>query len=358
MLEEHVLAGDAEGGSAALHVRRHVGRAHRDDPELREVQTAILLTHDGRVDAERVEQIEGVLEHGAAGTAKESPSQGVDELMRHLRILCTVHPVDASAKPTARAVIAEATHELVVAPAAAERLAQRRVHDFEDEARVVVEAPHEAEVDDHERLVPGRGRRSSRGAQRGLAERLGVVGEEAHIPSGAQEADDPFHLAGGRPASESIASMPTNSPRWSALWAAATMSSPTPAPRRMVSLSRASPTSSRASVRPIDARLCATTPRISRSPSAPSTPKKLHPRLADLARATLQLRHRAVDDLGVPEAQRTVVAVEAGGRHARQRHGGIAAEFEPGAAVVDEPVARRASPRTPRASTSAYSSVG
>ena len=81
----------------------------------------------------------------------------------------------SSAIPQAGQRRAEAADQVVVAAAAAEREAHRRVVDLEDRARVVAELAHEAEVEDHavghpalgEQLVQARaGRRRPRPGRR------------------------------------------------------------------------------------------------------------------------------------------------------------------------------------------------
>src|SRR4051794_38915142 len=60
LLGEHVLAGDAEVGGARLDVGGHVGGPHRDDPDLGEQQAAVVVAHDCGLDAERVQEIQGL----------------------------------------------------------------------------------------------------------------------------------------------------------------------------------------------------------------------------------------------------------------------------------------------------------
>src|SRR3954452_21137909 len=72
-----------------------------------------------------------------------------------------VQPVDRQREADSGQWAAKAAEQVVVAPAAAERRAERRVVDVEDRARVVAEVANEAEVEDHargdlrrEQLVP------------------------------------------------------------------------------------------------------------------------------------------------------------------------------------------------------------
>ena len=68
LLEQHVLAGDADVGGAGLDVGGHVGGAHRHqgDALALEDQRARLAAHLAGVDADRVERVERLAEQGAA----------------------------------------------------------------------------------------------------------------------------------------------------------------------------------------------------------------------------------------------------------------------------------------------------
>ena len=57
--------------------------------------------------------------------------------------------VDAESEADRGQTPAEAREQLVVAPAAADRTAERRVVDLEHGSGVVAEVAHEAEVEDH-----------------------------------------------------------------------------------------------------------------------------------------------------------------------------------------------------------------
>ena len=77
-----------------------------------------------------------------------------------------------SAKPTAGSVAAEAPEQVVVAPAAADRRAERRVVDVEHGARVVAEPARQPEVDDD-----ARGDARRRGSPRTSRRPVGGVGD-------------------------------------------------------------------------------------------------------------------------------------------------------------------------------------
>ena len=68
LLEQDVLAGDADVGGAGLDVGRHVGGPHRHQRDLLagEDQRPRLAAHRGGVDPGGVEQVEGALEQRAA----------------------------------------------------------------------------------------------------------------------------------------------------------------------------------------------------------------------------------------------------------------------------------------------------
>ncbi len=66
LLDQDVLAGDAEVRGARLHVGRDVARAHRDDPGVLEQQLAVVRAHLRGVDAETVEHVERLAQQRAA----------------------------------------------------------------------------------------------------------------------------------------------------------------------------------------------------------------------------------------------------------------------------------------------------
>ena len=149
LLHQHVLAGDADVGRAGLDVRRHVGGPHRDDPDVAEQQLAVVGAHLARVDPDRVEQVERLLEERAARNGdREAGSRHGAPLPALLAGQRDVQPLDRQREADRRQRPAEAAEQLVVAPAAADRHAERRVVDLEDRARVVAEAAHEPEVED------------------------------------------------------------------------------------------------------------------------------------------------------------------------------------------------------------------
>src|SRR5579875_372441 len=66
LLQQDVLAGDADVGSAGRDVGRHVRRAHRDDPRLLEQQPPLVGAHRRGVEADRIEQVERLAEQRPA----------------------------------------------------------------------------------------------------------------------------------------------------------------------------------------------------------------------------------------------------------------------------------------------------
>jgi hypothetical protein len=58
LLEQHILADDADVGGAMLDIGGHVGRAHRHDAGIFEQQLAVIRSHFGGLDPEPVEQVE------------------------------------------------------------------------------------------------------------------------------------------------------------------------------------------------------------------------------------------------------------------------------------------------------------
>src|ERR1019366_2569758 len=66
LLEQHILARDPHVGSARLHIRWHIRRAHRDHADLLEQQLAVVPPQLLRVDPEPGQQVDRVLEQRAA----------------------------------------------------------------------------------------------------------------------------------------------------------------------------------------------------------------------------------------------------------------------------------------------------
>ena len=160
LLEQHVLAGDAEVGGAGLDVGRHVRGAHRDHAD-RPRRAAC-----GRCCAARRCRARGrragrrcPSNSAPRGTAIVSPlvltalrRDRASSPARRAALLAgerEVQPVDAQREADRGQRAPEAAEQLVVAAAAADRRAERRVVDLEDGARVVADGAHEAEVEDH-----------------------------------------------------------------------------------------------------------------------------------------------------------------------------------------------------------------
>ncbi len=67
LLEQHVLAGDAQVGGPCLDVRRYVRRAHRDHADVLEQEPAVVRAQLPDVETELREQLGGVVEQGSPG---------------------------------------------------------------------------------------------------------------------------------------------------------------------------------------------------------------------------------------------------------------------------------------------------
>ena len=198
-----------EVGGARLDVGRHVGRPHRHDPDLPEQQLAVVGAHLGGVDPERVEQVERLAESARPrGTAMVSPFSPTARLARPSPDQRDVQPLDVRA-PSRRPAAArpKRAEQVVVAPAAAERHAERAVVDLEDRARVVAQRPRQAEVEDHplrdarraalvERAQPADdvGRRA-RSAARAPPARRAAAGRAAAGPRASSASPQPPDLA-------------------------------------------------------------------------------------------------------------------------------------------------------------------
>ena len=169
------------------------------------------------------------------GTAIISLLAHRERLLGGLRL---VHALDVERDPARRERAAEAPDQLVVAPAAAEREAHRRVVDLEHGARVVAELAHEAEVEDHalghaalgEQGVKARAARPrprARAPRRGRARRARRAARAARPAS--RRASSP------RPSERTSSSRPTRSRRASAsssgVWRSSGTSSAAQQPR-------------------------------------------------------------------------------------------------------------------------------
>ena len=101
LLEQHVLAGDADVGRAVLHVGRHVARAHGHDADVGEQQLAVVRAHLGGVDPEPVEQVERAVEERAA--RNRDGERSVAHAERLLGRLREVHALHVERQPARRA---------------------------------------------------------------------------------------------------------------------------------------------------------------------------------------------------------------------------------------------------------------
>ena len=67
LLEQHVLAGNAQVGGSCLDVSGHVGRAHRDHADVVEQEPTVVRAQLADVEPELREQLDCLVEQGAPG---------------------------------------------------------------------------------------------------------------------------------------------------------------------------------------------------------------------------------------------------------------------------------------------------
>ena len=115
-----------------------------DDADVAEEQPAVVRAHLGGVDADALQRVERLVEQRAAGHREGQP-EAVHRLLPGQR---GVQAVDADGEADRRQRAPEAPEQVVVAPAAAQRLAERGVVDVEHRAGVVAQPAGQAEVED------------------------------------------------------------------------------------------------------------------------------------------------------------------------------------------------------------------
>ena len=279
-------------------------------PDVAEQQLAVVGAHLGGVDAERVERVERVGEQRAARHGDRQAAKRFTAPRRAPRpASATCRRSTPSAKPTAGSGRPKRAEQVVVAPAAADRLAERGVVDVEDGAGVVAEPARQPEVEDHAlgdvRARAGRASRAGRPARRPAGPRSprATLGRAAQLRH-------PHEQVGGlrrrRPAAPTSRSSPTKSR------VASSCSSRSRASRRHVegaqqrrvqrrrrrarSRSRAGPTASSAWHRTVSA---------SAVPSGAGAPTSSMPGLQELAHLAAVRAHVAV---GVARGSRSAAA--------------------------------------------------
>ena len=146
LLEQHVLAGDADVGRAVLHVGGHVAGAHRHDPGPVEEQLAVVRADLRHVEPEPLEQVERPAEERAARHRHHQP---VAHRSASSAAWAWCTRWTSRATPHAGQRTPEAPEQVVVAAAAAEGEAHGGVVDLEHGARCSSRARE-----------PARGRRS------------------------------------------------------------------------------------------------------------------------------------------------------------------------------------------------------